>query len=140
MRSFGQSPISIRYRSLGVRLSRDFSIRDHEAAINSIAPKPQGRESFPGKAVDNDPLAEFYDQARKELREQKDVSPVVHDLSYAFAYYQSSHVLAIKNLVRRGPLPLAQCRNLYVAIRPGEDYPNLSFVALDLRPETNQRR
>ena len=86
MRPFGQSPISIRYRSLGVRLSRDFSIRDHEAAINSIAPKPQDRESFPGKAVDNDPLAEFYDQARKELREQKDVSPVVHDLSYAFAY------------------------------------------------------
>ena len=73
-----------------------------------MASKPQDGQRFPGKAVDNDPLAEFYDQARKESREQKDVSPVVHDLSYAFAYHQSSHVLAIKNLVRRGPLPLVQ--------------------------------
>ena len=90
--------------------------------------------------MDNDPLAEFYDQARKEFREQKDVSPVVHDLSYAFAYCQGSHVLASRNLVRRGRLPLVQCRNLYVTIRGSEDDPNLNIVALDLRPETNQRR
>ena len=42
--------------------------------------------------------------------------------------------------MRRGRLPLVQCRNLYVTIRGGENDPNLDIKALDLRPETNQRR
>ncbi|KAL5498395.1 hypothetical protein ACEPAH_2537 [Sanghuangporus vaninii] len=91
----------------------DFTAQEHAAADKSATPKPgdrEGSKSLEG-ASDDDPLAEFYDQARKEQQEQKELSSLSDRSSGDEKPSSAEEVPKSRWTCDQGPVSRTKCVN-----------------------------
>ncbi|KAL5478955.1 hypothetical protein ACEPAI_2242 [Sanghuangporus weigelae] len=90
----------------------EFTAQEHAIAYKSAIPKPGDREGSKSSemASDDDPLAEFYDQARKEQQELKELS-FFSDRSSGDEKPSSAEVPKSRWTCDQGPVSRAKCVN-----------------------------